>query len=43
MVLNVPISLRVLGRRGAMTGEAVLITDDGCEPLSRLERRLYVR
>jgi Xaa-Pro dipeptidase len=43
MVLNVPISLRVIGQRGAMTGEAVLITEGGCEPLSRLERRLFVR
>jgi Xaa-Pro aminopeptidase len=43
MVLNVPISLRIIGECGVMNGETVVVTRDGCEPLSELERRLFLK
>ena len=42
MVFHQPIALRVPGRIGVAFSETVLITDTGCETLTRTERRLVV-
>lgn len=40
MVLNLPMSLRYVGVTGIMQNETVVVTDDGCVPLSTMPRRL---
>jgi Xaa-Pro aminopeptidase len=42
MVFHQPIALRVLGKIGVAFSETVLITQTGCEALTRVERRLLV-
>jgi Xaa-Pro dipeptidase len=41
MVFHVPMGLRVLGSCGAMCSETVLITEDGSEPLTTTDRKLF--
>ena len=43
MVLHLPMSLRKRGVFGVMQSETVVITSDGCEALSKVERRLFVK
>ena len=43
MVFHHPLALRKLGEYGAMFSETTLITDDGCEVLTNVERRLFVK
>jgi len=43
MVFHHPVALRRLGEYGAMFSETTLITDDGCEVLTSVERRLFVK
>lgn len=43
MVLHLPMSLRRRGVFGVMQSETVVITNDGCEALSNVERRLFVK
>jgi Xaa-Pro aminopeptidase len=43
MVFHQPIALRVVGKVGVAFSETVLITDTGCEALTRVERQLLVR
>jgi Xaa-Pro dipeptidase len=42
MVFHQPIALRVPGRIGVAFSETVLVTETGCEALTRTERRLVV-
>jgi Xaa-Pro aminopeptidase len=43
MVLHVPVVLNAVGRHGVMFSETAVITDDGCEVLTGVARRLFVR
>ncbi len=43
MVFHHPVALRRLGEYGAMFSETTLITDDGCEVLTDVERKLFVK
>ena len=43
MVLHLPMSLRNPGVIGVMQSETVVITKSGCEALSKVERRLFVK
>ena len=43
MVFHHPVALRRLGQYGAMFSETTLITEDGCEVLTNVERRLFVK
>ena len=43
MVFHQPIALRVVGKVGVAFSETVLITETGCEALTRVERQLLVR
>jgi Xaa-Pro dipeptidase len=43
MAFHQPIALRLLGKLGVAFSETVLITETGCEALTRTERRLLVR
>lgn len=43
MVFHHPVALRRLGEYGAMFSETTLITEDGCEVLTSVERRLFVK
>jgi Xaa-Pro dipeptidase len=43
MVMHVPVILNAVGRHGLMFSETAVITDDGCEVLTGVARRLFVR
>ena len=43
MVFHHPVALRRLGEYGAMFSETTLITEYGCEVLTNVERRLFVK
>ena len=43
MVFHIPMGLRMLGEYGAMFSETVLITETGCEALTRVARHLFIR
>jgi Xaa-Pro aminopeptidase len=43
MVFHHPVALRRLGEYGVAFSETTVITEDGCEPLTSLDRRLFVR
>ena len=43
MAFHQPIALRVLGAIGVAFSETILITETGCEALTRTERQLLVR
>ena len=43
MVFHIPMGLRVIGEYGAMFSETALITDDGCEALTNVDRHLFIR
>ena len=43
MVFHHPVALRRLGEYGAMFSETTLITEDGCEVLTNVERRLFIK
>jgi Xaa-Pro dipeptidase len=43
MVLHIPMSLRDRGKAGVACSDTVLITDSGCEPLTHLERGIFIR
>ncbi len=43
MVFHLPLTLRVLGQFGAGFSEALIVTDDGAEPLSKIPRTLDAR
>lgn len=42
MVFHMPPALRDPGRIGVGLSETIVVTEDGCEPLSRLSRELWV-
>ena len=43
MVFHHPVGLRRLGRYGTMFSETTLVTEDGCEVLTGVDRKLFVR
>ncbi len=43
MVFHHPVALRRLGEYGTMFSETTLITDDGCEVLTSVDRELFIR
>lgn len=43
MVLHIPMSLRVRGKAGVACSDTVLITASGCEPLTHLERGIFIK
>ena len=43
MVFHHPVALRKLGEYGTMFSETSLVTEDGCEALTSVERKLFVR
>mgnify|MGYP001217774205 CR=1 FL=1 len=43
MVFHLPLSLRVPGRYGVMQSETVIVTEEGCEALSTVDRRLFIK
>ena len=43
MVFHHPVALRRLGEYGAMFSETTVITEDGCEVLTNVERKLFIR
>jgi Xaa-Pro aminopeptidase len=43
MVFHLPTQLRVERRYGAGFSETIIVTESGCEPLSKLPRQLLVR
>ena len=43
MVFHLPISLRDEGRYGVAFSETLVITEDGCEVLTNMERDLFIR
>jgi Xaa-Pro dipeptidase len=43
MVFHVPVILNAVGRFGLMFSETILVADHGCEALTGVERRLFVR
>ena len=43
MVFHHPVALRRLGEYGVAFSETTVITEDGCQPLTSVDRRLFVR
>ena len=43
MVFHHPVALRQLGQYGTMFSETTLITEDGCEVLTSVDRELFIR
>ena len=43
MVFHHPVAVRKLGRFGVAFSETTVVTDDGCEVLTGVERRLFVK
>jgi Xaa-Pro aminopeptidase len=43
MVFHHPVALRRIGEYGTMFSETTLITDDGCEALTNVERKLFIK
>ena len=43
MVFHHPVALRRLGEHGVAFSETTVVTDDGCEVLTGVERKLVVR
>jgi len=43
MVFHLPMTLRVFGRYGVGFSETVLVSENGCEVLTQVERRLVIR
>ena len=43
MVFHHPVALRQLGEYGTMFSETTLITEDGCEALTSVDRELFIR
>ena len=43
MVFHHPVALRQLGQYGTMFSETTLVTEDGCEVLTSVDRELFIR